>query len=351
MTKSDATTYRDKARNARRRRRGVPLHGYIGPNGSGKSLAMVYDTLPSLAAGRPVLSTVHLLDWTIPNVAALHADLPADSTEKCNVAAHHPLFTPLTDFRQLLAAEHCDVLLDEVTGVASSRESQSMPSEVANLLVQLRRRDIALRWSAPAWGRADLIIRECSQAVTVARGFLRAKSYSNTQVRTWVPSALSDLREVDEDQADEIEPWQVGSIQSPGRPADGDWCVEEVRQRNLWPSRVLFYWKTFDAIAYSDFDESRADRDKVKPMVRQWFRRSGSLAQVAYDSLAAVSTLGTVTEAGRCLDCGGKRTAPRCECHKTVEVPPTPTRAGRAAGAQRQGRPAGRRSIYDLADQ
>ena len=51
---------------ARDARRGLPIHAYVGPNGGGKSLAMVNDTIPSLDAGRPVLSTVRLIDWRAP---------------------------------------------------------------------------------------------------------------------------------------------------------------------------------------------------------------------------------------------------------------------------------------------
>ena len=47
---------------ATRQRRGFPIMAYVGPNGGGKSLAMVKDTVPSLRAGRRVLSTVRLLD-------------------------------------------------------------------------------------------------------------------------------------------------------------------------------------------------------------------------------------------------------------------------------------------------
>lgn len=45
-----------------RKRRSVPICGYIGLNGHGKSMAMIRDTLPTLAAGGKVLSTVVLLD-------------------------------------------------------------------------------------------------------------------------------------------------------------------------------------------------------------------------------------------------------------------------------------------------
>ncbi|MFT4287433.1 hypothetical protein [Nocardioides sp.] len=224
-------------------RRGFPIHAYIGANGGGKSLAAVYDTLPTLAAGRPVLSTVRILD-------------PATGEP-------HPLWQPLDDYRTLLEAEFCDVILDEVTGVASSRESAGMPAAVANHLVQLRRRDIALRWTAPSWKRADTIIRECSQGVTLCMGF--------------VPEPVKDK--------------------------GGD---------RLWRSRRLFYWRTYDAATFDEWTTFK--KEKIKPVARQLMWRPGSMAEAAYDTFDAVLSLGVVTDAGTCMECGGHRRRASCTC-------------------------------------
>lgn len=235
---------RERARGRRKRagRRALPIHAYVGPNGGGKSLAMVYDTLPTLDAGRLVLSTVRLLDAA---------------------GDDHPCYRPLDDYRELLTAEHCDVLMDEVVGVASSRESAGMPTQVANLLVQLRRRDVVLRWTAPSWARADKIIREVSQAVTLCQGFL--------------PKAVADS----------------GS-------------------ERLWRPRRAFYWRTYDASQFDEFTTHK--KNTIRPLVRQVFWRPGSRAESAYDTLDAVLALGVATEAGLCMTCGGKRLHPKCSC-------------------------------------
>jgi len=163
-------------------RRAWPIHGYIGPNGGGKTTAAVWDTMPSLMAGRSVLATVRLLDFENPRLCD---DPLCDSPDHATHKAKHPLWIPWTSWTQLLEVEHCDVIADEVTGVASSRESQSMPSVVANALVQLRRRDVVLRWTAPSWSRADLIIRECSQAATLCSGFLPVAVDDSSGDRAW----------------------------------------------------------------------------------------------------------------------------------------------------------------------
>lgn len=242
-----------KPNRARNKRRAFPIHAYIGANGGGKSLAAVYDTLPSLAAGRSVASTVRILD-------------PATGEP-------HPLWIPLDDFRTLLNVEFCDVILDEVTGVASSRESAGMPAAVANHLVQLRRRDVVLRWTAPSWKRADVIIRECSQAVTLCMGFVGER-------------------------------------------------VEDDGTDRMWSSRRLFFWRTYDAFAFDEWSAYRKER--ARPVARQLFWRPGSTAQAAYDTFDSVLSLGAVSEGGLCMDCGGKRTHRRCGCPpKRVYVPET----------------------------
>lgn len=287
----------------RRLRRAMPITGYVGPNGSGKSACMVWDSMPSLLMGRQVLSTVRLLDWENPrpcddpacphpehndSTLCLHAEtvetcphgskmctrcghdtgcpegLCAEEVEPTGVITHmaaHPLYVPFTDWQQLLDAEHCDVLMDEVTGVASSRESQSMPAPVANKLVQLRRADVVVRWSAPNWKRADVIIRECSQAVVYAQGYLAKAS------------------------------------------GDAD------RQ---WRNRRLFLWKTYDAADFEDFTVGKREQLRAQITDLHWGPSSPVFA--AYDTFDSVSSIGSVTDSGRCYRCGGRRSAPRCTC-------------------------------------
>lgn len=261
-------------------RRGFPIIGYIGANGHGKTMAMVHDTIPTLESGRRVLSTVRLLDYRNPR--------PCDN-RMCREAGHpdhmaaHPLYERFTDYAQLLDAKNCDVLMDEVTGVASSRESQSMPVQVANFLVQLRRRNVRLAWSAPAWGRADLIIRECSQAVVMCTGFLPKRR-----------------------------------PQVPGEPP------------RLWSDRRWFTLETFDAFMFEDFHARQTLT--LEPVARQWFWRPGSLVDKAYDTLDPVSALGWAQESGMCMVCGGKRAVPRCSCEGHTDRPERPARRALRAG-------------------
>lgn len=244
-------------------RRAYPIHAYVGANGGGKSCAMVWDTLPSLEAGRPVLSTVRLLDYQNPRPCddplCDHAEHQL-GVEVTHLAAH-PAYVALREWGQLMEATKCDVLLDEVTGVASSRESAGLPPAVANKLVQLRRSDVVVRWSAPAWARADKIIRETSQSVTYCVGRMPVTS------------------------------------------TDGE------RQ---WRNRRLFFWKTYDAAAFEDFTAGKREQLRAEVSDVHWGPKSPAFA--AYDTLDAVSTVGTVTETGKCYQCGGRRRVPECRC-------------------------------------
>lgn len=260
-------------------RRHAAIHAYVGPNGSGKSLAMVHDTLPTLAGQtwscsnedhrhmradhvdpltgevgpattglRRVLSTVRLLDW--------------------RTGEPHPLYERLTEWSQVLHAEHCDLLFDEVTGIANARASSSMPVQVQTHLDQLRKVDCMLRLTAPAFGRMDKSIRDVAQAITLCKGML-------------------------------------------GRRPEGA----------LWRQNRLFWWKTYDARDMEEFSAQKANA--TSPQAEQyaprpqttalmWGPRSRAFA--SYDTLGAVSRVGQVLDSGRCAFCGGARAVPKCTC-------------------------------------
>lgn len=232
-----------------RNRRGYPIHAYVGGNGAGKSLAMVLDSLPSLAAGRTILGTVRVLD-------------PATGEP-------HPLWEPLDDPAKLVEAFRCDVLLDEVSGVASSRASSDLPNIIETNLQQMRRGDVTIRWSAPSWKRADTVIRECTQGVTVCVASSRGQ--------------------------------QVVSFD------DGT--------ERAWKSKSRMKWSTYDA---KDFDEwSQSKTEKLRPTVVQRFNRlkpTGLYVSASYDTFAPVLRWNLASSSGTCVHCGGYRKRRPCSC-------------------------------------
>lgn len=247
-----------------RLRRSFPIVAFVGPNGGGKTLALIVSSGPTrdgirwecdnpshahTAAGvtsgwRRMLSTVPILD---------------------GAGNLHPLYDAFEDFQQLVDVEHSDVYMDEVTSVASSRESQRMDPRVLNKLVQLRKADVVLFWTAPNWARADKVMREVTQVVVECRGYFPVRE----------------------------EPAAAAST--------------------VWRSKRVFKFSTFDAMEFEEW--SAAKRDAVKPMNVQWFKGVGSDAFNAYDTLGSVSIVASITPEDTCTVCDGRITRHICKGH------------------------------------
>ena len=252
----------------------------MGANGSGKTLTAVWDLLPTLSAGQRVLSTCRLADWENPR--------PCDDPT-CEWPGHpdhlaaHPGWVPFTDWRQFLTFHDGAVLLDEVGGVASSRETSSLPFQVAAELQKLRKRNVTLSTTSPAWARADKIIRETAQIVVRCKGFF--------------PTTV------------------------PGRDVDSVW-----KRNRLVTARV------YDA---NDMQEDTEHQRESKHVgLLDWYVVSRNPAIVAYDTYDPVVALGWANESGMCMTCGGRRRAPSCGCEPVVrERRPQAARGEDAADA------------------
>lgn len=252
-----------------------------------------YDSMLSLDYGRPVLSTVRLLDWRNPGPCpgGAYCDDPDNhlvkrfrwvleeqpdgppvlrsellQTDEVH-RKRHPFYVPWTTYRQFLEWRDGDVFADEITGFASSREIKNMPPQVANTLVQLRRRNIVLRWTTPSWGRADVIIREVSQAVTLCVGMMGQK-----------------------------------------RPQAPD------EAPRVWRDNRLFVARTYDPTQFDEVEARRLANAETDVWAAYWGPQA--LVRSAYDTLDAVTALGWANEAGVCISCGGERRRAACRCPK-----------------------------------
>lgn len=231
-------------------RMSFPIMALVGPNGGGKTAAGVSMCIIALRAGRRVLSTVPLFD---PATGELH-----------------PLYVPWTHWDQLLDWWDGDVFADEILSIASSRGAASLDPRAQTLLVQLRKRNCRFWWTAPSYARADIIIREVTQAVTECRGF------------------YSDRHGAQE---------RRGVIQS-------------------WAPKRLFSWRTYDATEFEEWTAKRAE--KATMLVSEWFHGPGSEVFAAYDTLGAVSVIAGVSDAGICDNCEGSVSAKRKACRCAV---------------------------------
>lgn len=250
---------------ARRIRRGFPIHFYTGKNGGSKTLCAIYDTLPDLDYGVPVLSTVRLLDYK--NLRRCENENCGDDIgHALGHMAAHPLYVPFTTWPQLLDWNDGPVLMDEITGVADSNEGAAMPSAAANKLAQLRRADCAVRITGLNFIRANKRIREAVRAVTRCSTILPITSMKD----------------------------------------DGS--------ERMWKQYRFARWNTYDAETLPMDDISLAAYDKAQRVARAQHWIPDSPAIGAYDTYAPVLMVGRVTESGRCAHCEGTRRAPECSC-------------------------------------
>lgn len=111
------------------------IAGYVGANGSGKTLAAVEAALKVSRRfpDRTILSTVPL-----------------------NV----PQYEELTSWQQIIKAEPPFILLlDEVSVLADSRSTLTLPPHVIVYIGTLRQYDTVCFWTTPAWNWADIRLR------------------------------------------------------------------------------------------------------------------------------------------------------------------------------------------------
>lgn len=256
---------RDRKDKGRTRRRSFNIMAYDGPNGSSKTACMVFDTLPTLDGIRwscRVKDHAHTLAGVFEGERYVLANLDLFDPETGEL---HPRAVRLTNWSQVLIAEHCDVLFDEVMGVASARDNGGLPGEVAMLLQKLRHFDVSLRYTSPRFGAAHIDLRSPTKAVTSCRGFMPVKS-----------SGMA------------------------------------------WAANRLFNWRTFSTEDYEDQAPSANDRDRNRKGVRAkiiaWVWGPGSRMFAAYDTLGVVNILAKALPSGTCSVCGGRRAIPKCEC-------------------------------------
>lgn len=270
-------------------RRSVPISAFIGANGSGKSLMAVEGLRQTLAEGRPVLSAVRLLD---PAALYCENELCAEVVESHTEnggAGHipsHANWVPLVRLSQLLDFEGGDIFLDEVGALVSSRESASLPPQIAALLQQLRKRDTRLVWTAPSWARADKILREVTMLATVCKGY--------------------------------------GDRRMPGRE---------------WRGRRLIHAVSYHAADLDDFEIAKVNSAHTAVRPRKVASQFARVVKIQganwYDTFEPTPHIGFSNQAGTCVECGGRRTQEKCSCADHAHRTASPIRrvSGRISGA------------------
>jgi hypothetical protein len=181
----------------------------------------------------------------------------------------HRNFVHLTSYGAMLReGYHADLLLDEVQGIADAQDHAALPAPVRNVIAKMRARDVTIRWTTPDFSNANKRLRTITQGVVHCKG--------------------------------------THKVPVPGR---------------LWRSARHFRWSVFDAKLFDEFNHSKAN--KLEPEGVQHFWRPGHVAERSYSTLAAVVSLGIAADGGTsCIGCGGKRSAPACECPPDPDAVP-----------------------------
>ena len=268
------------------RMRDMPIVALVGKNGHGKSGMAVMVALGALRGQR----------WHCEEPSHLHNDPIYDlegNPLKCGPnAVHdglrlvystveltipdggpHPLYRRLTEWGQVRDAEHAIILMDEVTGIANSRDSMSLPRVVQTKLDQLRKADVQLLLTAPSFQRMDTTLRTVATAVVLCKGYLPEPRAKDSVAVT------------------------------------------------AWRRLRLFRCRVFDAADFEEFhlQQARVDAKKgnrIRAKFVFWWWGPGSEVFPSYSSKGAVARLGQASDSGVCLDCGGKRSMPSCTCER-----------------------------------
>lgn len=298
---------------------GFEIRGFVGLNGHGKTLALVtLEVAPAFEQGIPVVSNLRLYPaspftgrededgFPVPSVVQLvewqqllrigvHRDencelhngqCPYREVDGRAVKCSHPGYedAPLWS---ITGNKGCVLVLDEITNVLPSRQFASIPGALIGVLNQLRKLDCRVVWSAPNWARADVILREVTQAVTVCSG-----SFPDTYQR----DRSRPLR------------WKY----SLNHPRVRDEKGNPVRVDSRWLPYRLFKWTTFDASLMDEFTYQGIRN--VKPFGFKYVWRPHLGTDGLYDTREHVGKLSHVDAFGTCVICDGRRSQPSCSC-------------------------------------
>lgn len=312
------------------------ISGFVGHNGHGKTLRMVeWLALPSFAKGRPVVANFRLYPERVGADASLYIPLRSwRDIARCGT--HFVTLVPdevatweqqyfdawghllgpgpvgsaseITDEGHLVVPRlNADgslysitgnvgavLLLDEINSVMPSRGYASMPPELLRVVNQLRKQDTIVGWTAPAWERADVALREVTTAVHVCRGYFPDRWERDPYHRAFRPRAVRD---------------------------EGG---KRVRWTKGWPPRRLFKFSIYDAVEYEAASLGLGQDQRVQSVGVTYRWRSRHDAQIAYGSADAVLLLDHLDAVGTCVTCDGSRTRHKCTCPK----PDGATRSG-----------------------
>lgn len=274
------------------------IRAFIGPNGSGKTLAMTEKmALPAWKRGHQVVANYTLLPEAVGYPADLYVPLtswrhiskigvqcrncykPSDEAGRLHRLEWEDDGGCPTAHTSLTRNQPATLLVDEVTSAFPSRGSADMPAELQRMLHQFRKPMVSLGWSGVSWARADKIMREATQYVTVAWGRFPDR-------------------------------WQRDDKGKPLKDETG----KKLLSSDSWGANRLFRFKHYDAMAFEEF--SLDDAAHIKPVRSEWYWRPKRIGFRAYRTSDQVLLMDHVDATGVCVVCDGVKRRPACSCSK-----------------------------------
>lgn len=269
------------------------IRAFVGANGGGKTLAVVeLCVLPAWEAGRLVVANLALYPERLGYAADLYRPLVSwrDIVKMGRCLEPDPC-EPGDCPHTVTQGRGCLLVLDEASAALPSRQSGAVPAQLVRVLNQLRKRDVELVWTAPAYARMDVVVRECTQAVTVCSGLLpdRWQREVDPGERRWFPRRAEGAVQVD----------------------------------RAWAPNRLFTWATYEAMSYDEFTLGKTAT--LRPRSKRQYWRTRHDAMHAYGTLEGADLLDHLTDSGACMDCGLPRKRQNCSCGTEAAMPGGPS--------------------------
>ena len=171
----------------------------------------------------------------------------------------------------------CVLLVDEISSAFPSRGAMDMPAELARMLHQFRKPMVLVGWSGVSFQRADVILREATQYVSVSRGYFPDRFQRDERNRVL---------------------------------KDGD--GKKLRSHDSWGANRLFRWKHFNAMDMERF--TLGEDERIRAVKSEWYWRPGHKGYLAYRTSDQVLLLDHVDQVGVCSVCSGVKRRQPCKC-------------------------------------
>ena len=153
----------------------TPITAYVGVNGSGKSLAAVAVAVTDQRRrGRPIITNVQ------------------------GLTVEHYLIEGVEDLPDLMGeVGSCTVVLDEAGAMFASRDT-GRNKAFEKAVQQLRKYDCRLLWTAPAFARADKILREVTFTAVLSQSMYKRHRGGKVWPETrWILQKSFDVSRLD----------------------------------------------------------------------------------------------------------------------------------------------------------